>query len=717
MIGAKANTGAKGPATLLAAGLFLAGYFAFSPASGGYEANLAALLCLGALAAVFRTLAAQGRLKRCGPGAGSPWINLLIQGAALAALAVLLASLCLEAIRLVMVDWREALWSPFTRTFIEGRELTKAWLLAHGRTIYPDFTDYPFIATLYGPVYHGLTALALTFVEAAGTPLRAGLMVSMAGAVGLTLAFFGVVRLLSGRLFLAALFALALFTAPYLEYAHHTRPDMAAWCFSFAGLFFFLLAERGKGTASPWLYLAAGFAALAYFTKQQSLPFPLAMCAYSFFARKRRLCFAYAISAAVLALGFLTFMQFAGDGDFMLHTFRYPGLIASDPDITKASFLFERFARLFTDYPTLILLYLLALADNIRRRALTLPDVLFFAHFPFLYVLMSTWGAEINYFISFLATMYLGAAVFLGRIMDRRPEGVLITAILLALFIPARFDASFLTKPPKDFAAEKTEAAAIRQAVGEAPGEVIIDAEGAHLFLSDPALAAKLKIYDGTETFSFVKVGLWEPVDTSFGLDIKARRPSYFIDSQVFISPKILSLLSYFYEKDKTIGKYTFYRPRPEDAIATFSGGGEKVASSISGATGDGITVSLVSAEDLQDWGNYLQAKEGAISGSLTLKVEGSRPMESLAVVFFPRLQADGGAVRALWSRDGAVFQEFARFDVQKGSPGEGWDNRLDAALPDGGKELFIRFELAGGAQLWFNKEHPLGFFAEFKRS
>jgi len=707
MTSATARTGLRPWAGFSAAVLLLGGYFGLASLDGGYQADLAGLLCLGSLAAVFRTLADQGRLKRCAPGAGTPWVELLIQGSALATLAILFSSLCLEAVRLILVDWREALLNPFTRTFIEGRELTKAWLLAYGQTIYPDFRDYPFIATLYGPVYHGLTALVLTFVKAAGTPLRAGLMVSMAGAAGLALAFLGVVRLLSGHIFLAALFALALFTAPYLEYAHHTRPDMAAWCFSFAGLFFFLLAERGRGVASPWLYLAALFAALAYFTKQQSLPFPLAVCIYSFLTRKRGLCFAYALCAAGLALAFLAFMQFAGDGDFILHTFRYPGLIASDPDITKTGFLFDRFARLFADYPALIILYLVSLAANIRRRAPTLPDALFFAHFPFLYVLMSTWGAEINYFISFLATMYLGAAVFLGRIMDRGRNGLLVAAILIALLVPARFDVSFLSNPPKDFSTEKAEADAIRRAVAQADGEVIIDAEGAHLFLNDPALAAKLKIYDGTETFSFVKVGLWEPADTVFGQDIAARKPAYFIDSQVFISPKILSLLSYYYEKDKTIGKYTFYRPRSEDAIATWPGGKKR-------SFGDGIVVSLVGEEGLKDWGNYVQAEAGMASGSLTLKVESARPMKILDVVFFPRLQADGGAVRVFWSRDGKAFTEFSRFDAQKGSPGEGWDNRQEAWLFPARSEVWLRFILSGGAQLWRNAEHPLGFWATF---
>ncbi len=698
---------------LLAACLFALGYLVLCNARGSWQGTLYVLPGLGAMFLGGSIILARGEKSA---GAGRALLTLSF-GAAGACLLLLSVSVWIEAARMITVDWGAALANPFPRTFIEGREPAKAFLMAHGQTIYPRFTDYPFIATLYGPVYHGLTALVLLGVEAAGTPVRAGLMVSMAGAVLLALAFFGTVRLSGAGCFTAALATGALFTAPYLEYAHHTRPDMTAWGLSFAGLFVFLLARRSRGADSPWLYLAAALAAAAYFTKQQSLPFPLGITVFCLAKREYRAAAAYALTAGGLALAAMAMLQ-AGPGDFLLHALRYPGLIAKDPDITKLSFLWERLSRLAADNWALLAVYAASAAANIRARRLCLTDVLAAAHLPFLYVLLSTWGAEVNYCISFLAVCYLGAAIFLSRLAARGTAGLVFAAASCVLIIPPHFDLSFLDARPADVSEQTARAVELRRTVAEMPGFVITDAEGAAMLLADPSLAPKLRLYDGTETLSFIKAGLWEPGDTAFGEDIRQRRAAAFIDSHVFISPKITSLLSYYYAPAESVSGYLFHRPRPEDAILTLAGkslGASARAEGMPGSpAGTWLLGSVTGVTGLTDWGNYLQPASSDAPGVYEVQIVSGRPMKELKLAYFPRLLPEGGQVRLSVSIDGAAFRDVSVFETQKGAPGEGWENRQDVRIAPAGREAVLRFTLRGGAQLWQNAEHPLGFWADF---
>jgi len=696
-----------------AACLWAVGYLVFCGALGHWQEALYALPCLAMVLFGASAIFLSGKA----PSPAGRFLLLLAFGAAGACLLLLSFSVWLEAARMIRVDWAGALANPFPRTFIEGREPTKAFLMAHGQTIYPEFKDYPFIATLYGPVYHGLVALVLTFVEAAGTPVRAGLFVSMAGAVLLAVSFFGTARLSGARFFTAALATGALFTAPYLEYAHHTRPDMTAWGLSFAGLFFFLLAQRGRGVRSPWLYLSAVLAVAAYYAKQQSLPFPLGLTVFCLLKRDYRLAAAYALTAGGLAIAAMIALA-AGPGDFLLHALRYPGLIAKDPDITKMSFLWERLSRLLAENGALIGVFAVSVAANIRARRLRLPDVLAVAHLPFLYVLLSTWGAEVNYCISFLAVCYLGAALFLSRLAARSMFGLTVAALCAALIVPARFDLSFLGETTVNASEAAARAEELRRTVAELPGFVIVDAEGAAMLLADPSLAPKLRLYDGTETLSFVKVGLWEPKDTVFGQDIIGRRAAAFIDSHVFIAPKIVSLLSYYYAPAESVSGYLFYRPRPEDVILTLDartpGAKAEAEGRPDSPAGTRLAASVAESDNLKDWGSYLQPEDPSRPGVLTLALEAGRPLTELRLAWFPRLLPEGGKATLAVSEDGGPYRDVATFDAQKGSPGEGWDNRQEARLSPAGKALRLRFTLTGGAQLWLNGEHPFGFWADF---
>ena len=694
--------------------ILLAVYFTVSAVSGRYALNYAALLGLGAACAVLLRLSQRpGADGRSFPAAFAPSAETLMNAVVPAALLILAASLSLESLRLVMVDYRDALAAPFARTFIEGREVTKAWLLLHGRTIYPDFTDYPYIATLYGPVYHAAAAL---MNAAADTPLQAAVLVSAAATAVLTLVVWALALTFTGRPLLSLIVALAVFTAPYLEYGHHTRPDMTAWCLAFAALLCFVWADKiakpgrpGRG-AGVLIAASALLTVAAYLTKQQSLPFFGAICLFSLLHKKYGLFVRYAVTVAALAAICWPALQFLLPGDFSLHTLYYPGLIAKDPSITSWRHSLARFARLFMDFPGLIVLYLCWFGYSLRRTGLRLDiiNTLFLVHLPFLYVLMSTWGAEINYFISFLVTMYLGAAAALARLAGSGKYGPLLAAACLSLLVPIKFDASFLDKQPKDFAEQRARAETLAELIADAPGGVIIDAEGAYPFLQDPRTFSKLKLYDGTETFSCVKLGLWDPEKTSFGRDIKNRVPTWFIDSRVFISPRILSLLSYYYKKDRTIGKYTLYSPRPEDAVLTLAD------SSVKRAAAAGLTATLEDAANLKVWGDYVQPLPDSPEGSLTYKLAADRPMKTLGLVCFPRLHGPGQAFRVLASADGEPFAEIARFDDAANDPGSGWDNRLEVAIDVDAKTIRIKFELLRGAQFWFNAEHPLGFFATF---
>ncbi|HCR12295.1 MAG TPA: hypothetical protein DIU49_03005, partial [Desulfovibrio sp.] len=117
------------------------------------------------------------------------------------------------------------LLGPFSVNTIEGREAVKAWLMRQGQDIYSPLTGYPFLITLYPPLYYAVSAGMALF---AGPGLLAAKLASLAG-LGLMLAMLGALaRRATGSLVAAVAAPAIFFLTPEATCGFLCKPDTLA---------------------------------------------------------------------------------------------------------------------------------------------------------------------------------------------------------------------------------------------------------------------------------------------------------------------------------------------------------------------------------------------------------------------------------------------------------------------------------------------------------
>lgn len=688
------------PPVCCGAVLLALGYVWLCTRVGDWRENA---LVLASGATLLFSAAALLRTRRRGAGDARPLLpDIVLYGALWAFLFVLLAACVVKVRQVGLPD----LIGPFSVNTIEGREAVKAWLMRQGQNIYSPLTDYPFLITLYPPLYFAASA-AMTLLTGPG--LLAAKLVSLAG-LGLMLAMlFALARRATGSRALALFAPLALFLTPEATCGFLCKPDTLAFGLVLAACFCFEGAAAGGAKAGRALGLAAVCLALAGGAKQQSWPLALGLAAYGLAVpglrrRMPRFLLFAALAGAVLAGGFFLY---AGK-ELFLQTVVFPGRMTALANLNRTATAWTRLAEYATTHAWLLAAYASWLLLCLRRRRLPLADFLALLSLPALFRVLAWSGSDINHFLFFTAVACLGAARLVAACLCGAAPALGLGLVLLAGFQPVNLDTALFSRA--DFAPTPEAAAqyaAVRNAVAATPGTTLMDAEGAYPFLGRPEFA-RLRLFDAFETDLYDQLGLLRFAASRIGDDIRARRFERVVDSDVILSTALSSLLSYYYVPERRIGRYTFRVRRPEQAIVAVDAPDDATREN------GGLTVAPAQTENVKRFPGHLEGADMAKPYRLVYDVRASAAPQAVTLVVFPRILAPGGELRvACDAGDGE--REAARYgyDDTKRS-GEGWDNRREVTFAPGADRFKVVVTVTPNAELWFDATHPLAIMARW---
>lgn len=598
----------------------------------------------------------------------------------------------------------EYLQSSAVNALIDGREAVKIWLLTQGGSLYPNMQDYPFLVTLYTPLYHCLAAV-IAVLGMGNNVAAAAHLVSYAGWLGLLGVMVWIIHRQAQSLFFALTVPLAFAVSPYLtRYLVHIRPDLLAWCFAFAAVGLFAAKPQTEDTS--WPVGTALLLTAALFTKQQSM----AVCcglATAFVVQGIRFgqCLRLTLLVGGISCAIALALQWATDGTFLVHTLWYPAKLAADPSVTHLGNAWPRFASFVLAYWGLIGICLLGLADGLRRRRLHLFDWLALVHVPFLVKLVSTWGADNNYFIGMLIILTLRAGVFLAELATAKPAwqramayGLLLGLLPMHPIIRDRTCVAFSSSAPNELETLLKEA-------GDGP--ILINAEGAAPLLA--SRGQQLRFFDGTETQFFEKVGMWSFNRSRMAADIANCRFPTIILAPTFIDPEVLLAVNGTYFLSQRVSIYSIYRPRP----------GKHYALAEPGRPAENVrpnsVVSLVRSLGLEagsEFGaRFTGRAEKSEKGEAIYAVAADKSVQTARLVFYPKVSHLGpdSWIEVAWSNDGVLYHPFLRYEGSTSDNATAlFEPRLEGAFSPKSAEFAIRFTLFGSAKLWSGDNAPM---------
>ncbi|WP_243359119.1 ArnT family glycosyltransferase [Fundidesulfovibrio terrae] len=584
------------------------------------------------------------------------------------------------------------LHSPVISEIMEGREIVKAWMLTQHQGIYTRLQDYPLFITLYGPLYYLLGAASTAWF---GPGVFAARLVSVAAGalLGGVVAMLVLRRTGSAWASLATL-GLALLT-PTMAYAAHARPDVLVWLTLFTGVCLLQEALRSPGRMGASFWGTAFFFVLAAFSKQQTWVFILAALGFCLWRREyRTFGLRLALAVSVGAGACLGAAQWGTEGEFLRQTLSFPSRMAKLSSYNSFLSAGERFWEFLREHWGLTAVFVASWAMR-RRERLEVMDVMFLAGLASMVMVMRWWGASVNHFLGLAMFMIAACGVFLARLSR---EGRVGWAVLcLGLLAPPAFGVTYPEgADPCGTDQEVRDAGGLEERLGALSGPVIMDAEGAYVFLGHPVFS-RLRLYDAFETDIFDQTGLWSLADSPLARDIRERRAAAFVDSRVFMSADLAWLVRAYYREDFRTGRYTVFVPRTDLDIAGFAGPGKPCA---------GACLEAEDVRGLKNWGNYLQPE--AERGELVLKVDAGQAAAGFTVLAFPRLTGAGQSVRLSYSVDGAAWTPLGSRTFEGSVSGTGFETPWEASADAPGRVVRIRFELEGAAQLWMNPRRPL---------
>ncbi len=617
-----------------------------------------------------------------------------------------LAVLCLAGLDILHQVRLPQLVSPLVSNPIEGREALKGWLLSQGQNIYPAGSGYPRLITLYPPLYY---AVAAGFAWLAGPGLWCGKLAAASGLALILVALFGLARRGAGSALVGIVAGLAFFITPEAGNGFVCKPDTWAFGLVLAAAWAF---TAGRHEARPYgpMVLAGTLLALAAFAKQQTWPLAAGFFLYALAARvgwRRGIAFALSLAGAGLALGAAAYVLF-GPG-LLEQAVLFPGRMTALAGDNSLAAALARMREYASEHAALLVAYAGWLALCLIKRRLPLPDVLLLVFLPFLARTLMWGGSDANHFLFVSAVAALGAACLAGACLAGGPAARGVGCLALAALLPMNLTLTGLSRAdfaPAPAPAEEAQALEARQTLAAIPGPVLMDAEGAYLFAGEPDFS-RLRLYDAFETDIYDRLGLAPILDSPMAADIRGRRLARFVDSQVFISKSLLALRDIYYEPAERVGRYALYRPRPERAIVAVP-----VADRVAREDG-GLTVQVTTAQNIRNWGSYIQAEDSNAPLELAYEAVSDTPVERATVTFCPRLTEPGQSVTVI-AEDGhgrrTTLALFGYGDGKEG--GEGWDNRTTVAFAPAGETFRVIFSLGGAAQLWLDAVHPLVFSA-----
>lgn len=304
-----------------------------------------------------------------------------------------------------MLHSAESILFPYGLDYTEGFALEFVRLLALGETVYFDLTKPPYLIFAYTPIYFFLNSLIL---DPTAPTFFWGRLFSVCCSLGTVVMVFLCLKNVMRNTGIAILGSLLALTGRYIfRWGHLFRPDPLALFFTFIGLFLF---TRKKDNFH--LGAAALLFNLAVMTKQNHCFAPFAVLIFLIFYQRERLLF-YLISLFGIGLFFLGILEFATEGAFLSHIFRYN---LNPFSLFKGLFMGT---ILFFKHGVLIFIF--------YTQWRTVKNMNWQAHFLCLYFLVTfigsltigKVGSDTNHYLEFSLSLVLCLALAIHTMLDR----------------------------------------------------------------------------------------------------------------------------------------------------------------------------------------------------------------------------------------------------------------------------------------------------------
>lgn len=311
------------------------------------------------------------------------------------------------------VDYEEGFLLFFTQTFSEGK------------SIYQDVSQFPFIPTLYPPVY---TLICAALSKIFGLKFMIGRSLSFISALLICLFIYLIVAR-SARRYIAIISSVLFLASPYvIAWSLLYRIDTTALLFSLIGMYIVLKYENSR-----FIFFSIPFFLLSVFTKQTFIAAPVAAFIY-LFTKDTRIALKLSVLFGLSGLLIFGLIDFLTDGQFYIHLF-------VDNAIVDFSL-----KRTFTMYKEFFLnhMFLFSFAFSYALYALSTNKsslfVFYFVIASITPVTVGKLGSGVNYFMELIAT----SCILFGFIVEELSSKlsrenvfqILLATILAIQFIP-----------------------------------------------------------------------------------------------------------------------------------------------------------------------------------------------------------------------------------------------------------------------------------------
>lgn len=695
-----------GPAGLVLAGLLaiLAYRYRYVYLGGQYLS----LLLVGGLALAILEPCARAILPGHFPdstGARARGLIRLLLAAAALALAGLAGAELLLGVLAKAKTMAATYLNPLPVNVMEGGQALRAMLMPDVRLIYTDMRDYPFLVTVYTPLYPLLTALAAPLAD---THLAAGRLVSIIASLVVSTCAGLIVRRLSGSALAGLAAGLYLLYFRYgFEYGYLCRVDFTAWAFFFAAMATALAAAgRDRPGALAWP-AAAVLTVAAFYAKQQTLAASAVLFATLFLLYpkcRRPLAFRFAPTALILAALAALVLWGLTDGAFWLNAVTFPKAMSADPEHNTTRAMVSRLTDFGRENAAFLCLYALHLAASAARRRPLPTDCVNLAAFPLTVLALRWHGGDANYFVSFFVLAACSLSVSLRDLWTagRAGPGLALVGLSFLIPLPDLHPETWTDFPSRADFGRPPELALLDQEAGTR-AMVLMDSEAAAL-----APRPGRYLFDAIECANFERYGLWRFSESKLARDIAARAFPLIINGSDFIPERMKRLIEANYAAGAVSGKIAAYVPRRDDAVLSLAD---------PAAPPPGLTVVRLEGLARPPGEDCLAPPSPEGAGELVIRLTAKRPVRKLTVVAWPRVNQDDprSAATLAYSPDGRDFHELAGL---RGTGKGGWTpvlgQRFEAAVAPDGPTAFLRLELAGKAQFWIGPDAPMLFYLTY---
>ncbi len=306
---------------------------------------------------------------------------------------------------------------PYDLTSGEGLVLRDAIQIRQGGPLYTDPNQYPYIVSVYPPIFPMIVALVS---QITGIGLQASRMVSVISTllicVGIGLIIYLETRcslsaIVSGLFYLSSVFV--------YQWSAFGRVDTLAVLWSVVAVLIVFYRLN-----LPSVILAAVVCAVGIFTKQTAIAAPLAIAIYILLT-DRRLGLLFLLSLGLIGSALFAALTWLTHGQFYLQTIQYNVQSYSVPALLS-------FVRAFVLlHPGFLLVAATYVSSKLWRREMISLPMLYFLTAGAMTWTAGRAGSSINYFLEFIAAAIILLGLYWGELGSR----VSIVGILVPLLL------------------------------------------------------------------------------------------------------------------------------------------------------------------------------------------------------------------------------------------------------------------------------------------